>query len=154
MIRGRVAASEALVRRRFAELDKKNFAILDELFDRSYVLHFSGVPKSMNLETTKQFYRMLYSAFPDLKHTIAEQIGARNKVVTRWTARGTHQGEWMGIRGTGKQITLEGINIYTLTRGKLSESHVNWDMLGLLQQLGVVSHRLQIPAGLAAGDPA
>jgi hypothetical protein len=49
----------------------------------------------------------------------------------------------MGIRGTGKQITLEGINIYTLTRGKLSESHVNWDMLGLLQQLGVVSHRLQ-----------
>ena len=92
----------------------------------------------MNLDATKQFYRMLYSAFPDLRHTIAEQVGARDKVVTRWTALGTHRSEWMGIPATGRQIILEGINIYTLTRGKLSESYVNWDMLGLMQQLGVV----------------
>ncbi len=143
--KGSIEASEALVRRRFTELDKKNFAILDELFDPSYVLHFAGIPEPMNLDATKQFYRMLYSAFPDLRHTITEQVSARDKVMTRWTAVGTHRGEWMGIPATGSQITLEGINIYTVTRGKLSESHVNWDMLGLLQQLGVVPQRLQVP---------
>lgn len=143
--KGSIEASEALVRRRFAELDKKNFAILDELFDPSYVLHFAGISEPMNLDATKRFYRMLYSAFPDLRHTIAEQVSARDKVVTRWTALGTRRGEWMGIPATGRQITLEGINIYTVTCGKLSESHVNWDMLGLMQQLGVVPQRLQVP---------
>jgi steroid delta-isomerase-like uncharacterized protein len=139
-----VKANQSLVRRRFSQLDKKDFSVLDELFDPSYVLHFSGMPEPMNLQTTKQLYTMLYSAFPDLHHTIDEQIGAGNKVVTRWTARGTHQGDWMGIPPTGKRVTLHGINIYTLRRGKLSESHVNWDILGLLHQLGIVSHRLQV----------
>jgi steroid delta-isomerase-like uncharacterized protein len=132
-------ACAAMVRRRFRELDKKNFAILDELFDRSYVLHFAGMSAPMNLATTKQFYAMLYSAFPDLRHTIEDQVSAGNKVVTRWTARGTHHGDWMGIAATRKPINFTGINIYTVRRGKLSQSHVNWDMLGLMQQLGVVS---------------
>ncbi len=148
MIRGKrqtLKASEAMVRRRFAELDKKNFTILDKMFDPSYALHFAGISSAMNLETTKHFYRMLYTAFPDLHHVILEQISARDKVVTRWAARGTHRSEWMGIPATGKQIVLKGINIYKLTRGKLSESHVNWDMLGLMQQLGVVSQGLQVP---------
>src|SRR5215468_3311538 len=106
-----VADNEAMVRRRFRELDKKNFAILDELFDRAYVLHCPGIPSPMKLGTTKQFYEMLYSGFPDLRHTIAEQVSAGNKVVTRWTARGTHRGSWMGVVATGKAISLTGINI-------------------------------------------
>ncbi|MBK5199266.1 MAG: ester cyclase, partial [Methyloceanibacter sp.] len=116
----------AMVRRRFRELDKKNFAILDELFDPAYVLHFAGMPTPMKLATTRQFYEMLYTAFPDLKHTIEEQVCAGNKVVTRWTAQGTHHGDWMGIAATRKPISLTGINIYTVRRGKLSQSHVNW----------------------------
>jgi predicted ester cyclase len=60
-------------------------------------------------------------------------ISAGNKVVTGWTARGTHRGPWMGVEGTGKQISLAGINIYTIRRGKFVESRVNWDLLGLMQ---------------------
>lgn len=145
-----VTANEAMVRRRFRELDRKNFAILDELFDRSYVLHCPGIPTPMKLGTTKQFYEMLYSAFPDLRHTIAEQVSSGNKVVTRWTARGTHRGPWMGVAATDKQISLTGINIYTIRRSKLAESHVNWDLLGLLQQLGAVSMRLYAPGQAAS----
>jgi steroid delta-isomerase-like uncharacterized protein len=140
-----VEANETLVRRRFAELDKHNFAVFDEMFDPSYVLHFPGIPTPMNLETTKRFYRLLYAAFPDLRHDIIEQVSARDKVVTRWTAQGTHRGAWMGIPATGKRITLTGINIYRIAGGKLSESNVNWDMLGLLQQLNAVTLRLQVP---------
>ena len=140
-----IAANEAMVRRRFRELDKKNFTILDELFDRTYVLHCPGIPTPMKLGTTRRFYEELYAAFPDLRHKIVEQISAGNKVVTRWTARGTHRGPWMGVEGTGKPISLAGINIYTIRRGKFVESRVNWDLLGLMQQLGSVSVRLAAP---------
>jgi predicted ester cyclase len=133
----------AMVRRRFAELDKGKFTILDELFDSAYVLHFPGISRPLNLATTKRFYEMLYAAFPDLRHTLEEQISARNKVVTRWTARGTHRFDWMGIAATGKRVSFSGINIYTVRRGRLAESQVNWDILGLAQQLGATSLRLQ-----------
>jgi steroid delta-isomerase-like uncharacterized protein len=137
---------EHMVRRRFAELDKHNFGILDELFDPSYDLNLPGIPRPMDLAATKLFYRSLYSAFPDLEHDIAEQISARDKVVTRWTARGTHKAEWMGIAATGRTVTLTGINIYTIKAGRLAQSHVNWDLLGLLQQLGAVAVHLKAPA--------
>src|SRR5262245_56131353 len=130
--------NEQLVRRRFAELDKGNFAVLDEMFDPGYRLNFPTATTPLSLEATKRFYRALYAAFPDLKHTITEQISARDKVVTRWSARGTHRGTWMGVAATGKTISLAGINIYTLKNGKLSESHVQWDLLGLLRQLDAV----------------
>ena len=135
--------NEAMVRRRFRELDKKNYAILDELFDRAYVLHFHGASQPMGLPATKRFYETLYSAFPDLKHTILEQVSAGNKVVTRWSAKGTHKNNYMGVAATNKQVNLSGINIYTIRRGKLALSHVNWDLLGLMHQLGAVPAHLR-----------
>ena len=132
----------AMVRRRFAELDKGNFTILDELFDLAYVLHFPGVPGPWASRPPSGSMRY-YGAFPDLRHTVVEQISTRNKVVTRWTARGTHRADWMGIAATGKRVSFAGINIYTVRRGRLAESHVNWDILGLAQQLSATSFRLQ-----------
>jgi hypothetical protein len=85
-------AHEQMVRRRFAELDKGNFAVLDEMFDPGYRLNFPTATRPLSLEATKRFYRALYAAFPDLTHTITEQISARDKVVTRWFAQGTHRG--------------------------------------------------------------
>jgi steroid delta-isomerase-like uncharacterized protein len=130
---------EQMVRRRFAELDKGNFAVLDEMFDRGYRLNFPTATTPLSLDATKRLYQALYAAFPDLTHTITEQISARDKVVTRWFAQGTHRGTWMGVAGTGRTITLAGINIYTIRNGKLAESHVQWDLLGLLQQLDAVN---------------
>ena len=140
-----VKAGQAMVRRRFAELDKKNFGILDEMFAQSYRLNLPGMPRALDLDSTKNLYHTLYTAFPDLKHKIIEQISTGNKVVTRWEATGTHRAEFMGIAPTRRKVTFTGINIYTLTRGKLSQSHVNWDMLGLMQQLGTGAPRLALP---------
>jgi len=142
--------SQAMVRRRFAELDKKNFGVFDEMFAGSYRLNLPGMPKALDLDGTKDFYYMLYTAFPDLKHKIVEQISAGNKVVTRWEATGTHRAAFMGIAPTQSKVTFTGINIYTLTRGKLSQSHVNWDMLSLMQQIGTDAPRLALPPKRAA----
>ena len=81
---------------------------------------------------------MYRSAFPDMQLTIEDQIAEGDKVVTRWTARGTHQGELMGIPPTGKQATVTGITVGRVANGKFVESWSNFDALGMMQQLGVV----------------
>ncbi len=62
---------------------------------------------------------------------------ACDQVVTRWTARGTHKGDLMGIAATGKQTTVTGIGIARIAGGKIQEAWGNWDTLGMMQQLGV-----------------
>jgi predicted ester cyclase len=58
--------------------------------------------------------------------------------VARWTACGRHKGDLMGIAPTGKQMTVTGINVYRLARGKLVERWGTWDQFGMMQQLGVI----------------
>jgi len=132
--------NKALVRRRFELFDRGNLAVFDELFAPDYVFHVPGTEKPLSRTEMQQFYKALYYAIPDLRHTLVEQIADGDKVVTRWTATGTHRGgPFFGVASTGRQITLRGINIYRIAGGLLAESHVSWDMLGLLQQLGSVS---------------
>lgn len=90
------------------------------------------------LEQYKPFVTGYLTAFPDLHFTIEDQIAEGDKVVTRWTARGTHQGSFMGIPPTGKQATVTGITIDRFANGKIVESWYNFDALGLMQHLGVV----------------
>ncbi len=59
--------------------------------------------------------------------------------MTRWTASGTHQGELMGIAPTGNRAAVTGITISRIADGKIAEDWVNWDTLGMMQQLGVIS---------------
>jgi predicted ester cyclase len=130
-----------MVGRRFYELDHGNLSILDELFDSQYVLHLAGAARALNLRETKRLYKHLYAAFPDLQHTIEEQVAAGDRVVTRWSAEGTHRREFLGAKPRSRRVTFTGINIYRIAENKLIESHVNWDLLGLFQQLGAVRRK-------------
>ena len=58
--------------------------------------------------------------------------------MTRWSCRGTHKGDFNGIAPTGKQFTVSGVTVARVSNGKIAEGYVNWDALGLMQQLGVV----------------
>jgi predicted ester cyclase len=136
-----IVDNKALVKKRFEELDRGNLEVLDEVFAPDYVLHFPGADAPLGLDETKRFYGALYSALPDLTHTIEEQLAEGDKVVTRWTARGTHRGDLLGRRATELEIVFSGINIYTVVDGKLAESHVNWDVIGIAFQLGLMDRR-------------
>ena len=81
---------------------------------------------------------MYLSAFPDLHITVEDMIAEGDKIVARLTMRGTHQGAFLGIPPTGKQVTGTAIDINRITGGKSVEHWNNSDTLGLLQQLGVV----------------
>jgi steroid delta-isomerase-like uncharacterized protein len=80
----------------------------------------------------------LRQAFPDLQIKIEDQIAERDKVVTRWTARGTHQGEFAGIPPTGKQVVMTGIDIDRIANGKLVECWTKSDDLSMLQQIDAI----------------
>ena len=68
-----------------------------------------------------------------------EACGAEgDKVVTRWTGRGTHDGDLMGVAPSGKQVTVSGLTLSRLANGKVVEEYTNWDTFGMMQQLGVV----------------
>jgi predicted ester cyclase len=79
--------------------------------------------------------RILLLAFPDLHFTIEDMFAEGDKVATRWTIRGTHRGEFMGLPPTGNQVTWSGINITRVVEGKLVEDWVEQDTPGLMQQL-------------------
>jgi steroid delta-isomerase-like uncharacterized protein len=132
---------KALVAKRFEELDNGNFGVLDEMFSPEYRLNLPGSKTPLDLEQTKQLYADLYGALRDLTHTIEDQIAEGDKVVTRWTARGTQSGDLLGHPATGNEIAFSGINIYRVADGKLAESHVNWDLLGIAHQLGISDRR-------------
>ena len=86
----------------------------------------------------KQYVSMYRSAFPDLQQTIEDQIAEGEKVATRLTGRGTHQGELMGIPPTGNRVEAPGIVINRISGGKIAESWANYDAMGMMQQLGVI----------------
>ena len=95
-----------------------------------------GIPSG--LEGLKQVFTLLHTAFPDLQIEIEDLIAEGDKVVGRVTARGTHQGEFMGIPPTGKPVSFNAIDVVRIAGGKIVERWSQADNLALLQQLGAV----------------
>jgi steroid delta-isomerase-like uncharacterized protein len=89
-------------------------------------------------EGVKEWVRLTCQAFPDIHFTIDELVAEGNTVVTRWTARGTHRDTFMGIPATGKTVAAKGITIARYADGQAQSNYVQWDALGLMQQLGIV----------------
>lgn len=135
--------NKALSRRVLEELwHKGNMAAIDELYSPDYVSHNDrGFPSG--LEGVRVFTGMYKNAFPDTRITIEEQVAEGDLVVTRWSAKGTHKGELMGIPATGKQVTVTGIGIDRIVNGRIVEGWGEFDQLGMMQQLGVIPEMSQ-----------
>ncbi|NUT56679.1 MAG: ester cyclase [Thermoleophilia bacterium] len=129
------------IARRFLEeaFNRGNLDVVDELVAPEFVNHDAALPEPVvGIEATKASIRGYRDAFPDMRMTVELQVAEGEEVVTQWTARGTHQGDLMGLAATGKQATVTGITIDRIVDGRIVESWTNWDTLGLLQQLGAV----------------
>ncbi|HEU5100870.1 MAG TPA: ester cyclase [Roseiflexaceae bacterium] len=130
--------SKALVRRLVEVSNQGNLDALDDLIAHNFVDHSPYAQAgTAGIEGHKQFARMLRSGFPDSQWTIDDLVAEGDKLVMRWTSRGTHQGEAFGIPATGRSVVVTGITIYRVSGGKLAEQWTEVDMLGLMQQLGV-----------------
>ena len=111
---------------------------IDDLFTTDFVRHDPGGRELQGTEQNRQFIGSLRAAFPDVHYTVEDQIAEGDKVVVRYRFRGTHLGAFQGMPPTGKQVTYTGILIYRIVDGKIAEQWTEFDLLGLLRQLGVL----------------
>lgn len=135
-----MSTQNKLVLRRFFEelFNQGNLAAADEIVSANYLNHNAVPGETPGRTGLTQFITYLRSAFRDLNFTLEDQVAEGDKVVTRWNATGIHQGEFAGVPATGKPVVITAINIHRVVDGQIQEGWLNWDALGLLQQLGVV----------------
>lgn len=130
--------NKMIARRVFEEVQSRgDLVLVDELYAGDFVGH-SPIGEANGPEGAKQIVSMLRKAFPDLKVTVEDQVAEGDRVAARWTASGTHKGEFQGIPPTGRQMAITGITIFRIADGKILEAWGNPDTLGMMQQLAVV----------------
>jgi steroid delta-isomerase-like uncharacterized protein len=89
-------------------------------------------------EGLKDVIRGMRAAFPDLHWVLDEVVAEGDKVVSRFTWKGTHRATFLGIPSTDRKVTVKGVVIDRLVDGKMADSRILMDSLGLMQQLGVL----------------
>jgi predicted ester cyclase len=90
------------------------------------------------VEAAKQQAADFRRGFPDVVSTIEDLIAERDKVAAHWRSRATHQGDYMGIAPSGKEVEFTGISFYRIEGGKIAESWTVEDQLGLMRQIGAI----------------
>src|SRR5918993_2966535 len=123
--------------RRYAEEvgNQLNMEIVDEIFER-YIAHQpDGSTLQRGPQDVKRFHREFHSAFSNFHINIEDQIAEGDKVVSRYTMRGTHQGEFRGLTPTGKEVELNAVTIFRFSdEGKVIETWDSYDQLSLMRQ--------------------
>ena len=129
--------NKAIARRYIEELwNKKNLDEIDKLVSDDFVNHSSPPGMPPDREGLRQFIASSGATFPDGHYTIEDMIAENDKVMIRGSFKGTHRGEFMGIPGTGKEITMSWINVLRITDGKAVERWMKYDEILMMSQFG------------------
>jgi len=131
--------NKALVRRFVDEVQSGgNIDLIDEVCSPGFVNHSAppGIPADR--EGIKILTAMFRGAFPDSHFTIEDMVAEGDKVVTRKTFHGTHEGEFMGMPPSGRAVSMGLIDIVRISDGRVVEHWSVGDSLGMMQQLGVI----------------
>lgn len=130
--------NKVLVRRVFEEgINQGNQGVFDAVIAPNYVNHNMPAPVP-GVEGFKQLIGMFRAGFPDMRVVLEDVIAEGNMVSSRGVMHGTQLGSFMDIPATGKHIEVGYIDIWRVENDKLAENWVQLDMLGMMQQLGVV----------------
>ncbi len=131
--------NKAVVRRFVEEVQNGHaWDVYDELNDPDFVNLSAppGVPPDR--EGGKMFLQSFASAFRDARFTIEDMIAEGDRVATKKTFTGTHEGEFAGVPPTGNRVTLTYVDILRLRDGRIVEHWLSMDQLSFMQQLGVI----------------
>jgi steroid delta-isomerase-like uncharacterized protein len=137
--------NKSVVGRWFAEVTNRGkLEVADELLASGYVCHDpNSEAGEVRAEALKESVGYFRNALADMGFEIEDMIAEGDKVVTRWTLRGTHSGELFGVAPAGKPVAMSGIVISRVTEGKIAEEWDEYDLMGLMRQLGAISEPRQ-----------
>lgn len=139
--------NKALVRRVYeVGMNNHDWALIDAAFDDSYSVYYPGAAPIHGWQTARRALAGFLEAFPDMNFEVDQQLAEGDRVVTRWTGRGTHAGEYRGfpeeglvVPPTHRPVTFGATDIYRIANGKIMEEWNTLETLVILQQIGVVS---------------
>jgi len=129
--------NKSVMRNLLLAFEKGDTQNVDKYFAPNWVNHDPSLPPMQGLEGAKQLID-LWSAISNRKVTIEDSVAEGDRVAMRFTISGTHTGSLMGIAPTGKTIQVSASGIFRVVDGKATDNWVNFDALGMLQQLGAV----------------
>lgn len=133
------ADSRAIIQRFIEEiLNQKKLEVAEEIVAENFVELDPFPGQAQGRQGLKDVLGMFFSAFPDMHWVIEEQITDGEKVVTRFTWTGSQQGTFMGLPATGKQVKVKGVVIDRVVDGRMVDSRILMDSMGMMQQLGVL----------------
>jgi steroid delta-isomerase-like uncharacterized protein len=131
--------NKALVRRFVDEVQSAgNTGLIDEICSPEFVNHSTPPGTPTDREGIKVVTAIFRRAFPDSYFTVEDMVAEGDKVATRKTFHGTHEGEFMGIPPSGRTVTMGLIDIVRISEGRVVEHWSMGDNLGMVRQLGVV----------------
>lgn len=133
--------NKIVIERFFEEVfNQQSQAAAAELIAPDFVAHHPAFPEGIRgPEGIMEMVGMFRAGFPDLHYEIDDLLmGEEDKVAVRWHAQGTHEGPFMQIAPTGKEVTVTGIDIFRVADDQCAEAWVNSDFFGLFQQLGAI----------------
>jgi steroid delta-isomerase-like uncharacterized protein len=111
-----------------------------ELVSEECTFHDPVFPSlAAGAESIQRHISSCRSGFSDLRFNIEDTIAERNEVVLHWTARGTHDGPFMGLQPTGKNATVSGTSIFRIDDGRIVEQWADWNLMSLMEQLGAAT---------------
>lgn len=113
-------------------------AIIDELCDPDVVDHNPAPDQKPGLAGYKENLAQNQGAFTDLQMSVHHVIGEGDLVATHWTLSGTHEAEFLGVPATGRTVAVEGMNVYRLIDGRITEMWTQLDGVSLREQLGIL----------------
>lgn len=131
---------KSVMNRYFEAWNARDLDAFDEIFASDAIDHdaqnpFADVPGPAGAKRVAEMY---FAAFSDGRFEAHEQIAEGDVVVTPWTAKGTNDGELMGMPPTGKSVEIAGVTVARIANSKIAETWTCWDTLGMMQQLGAI----------------
>ncbi len=131
--------NKALIRR-FFELGPSSgdMKSANALLSPNFALH-TPLPSAPGIQGINDVITACRAAFEHLNVTVEDMVAEGDRVAARFTARGIHNGSFMGLPPTGKPVTMTGIEIFRIENGRIVELWGEANLLGLMQQLGIIS---------------
>ncbi|KAK3181445.1 hypothetical protein K4F52_007307 [Lecanicillium sp. MT-2017a] len=134
------SANLAILKEAFAHLNARNIPGCLNLMRPDFIINIAEMPyQKTGHSAWKRHTEILFSAIPDVKVHMEDAIAADDKVAVRMRIRGTHRGEFLGQRGTGKAIDYLSHEIYRFENGKIAEEWICSDSVTLMTQIGALS---------------
>ena len=133
--------NRAIVLRNFRAFDSGDLRTLEETTAPGFVDHNPLEGQLPGLKGTKQASAIYRKAFPDAKIVVEDTIAEADKVVIRWSGHATHKGPFLDTPPTGKRVTLEGITIFRVVKGRVTEQWGELNLFSILRQLGAFNLR-------------